>query len=265
MKEKITLTVAVFCAFGVARLPPQEDMLLRAFSRSVRNAYHGDVVRLVLLTDAFLDSAVYRGVFDDIFQHEVVREELLLSRAQAYLSVIKRFGSLSALALQDYDTLVRQRFADVFLSGHDIYVTGRKYAPSMPVNGGVILLNSHLSERCTRFYDSVVNTYRRLPKNTLQWWGDQIALSTVVLQGSRIDTNLPSEVVALGDVRVRFLQRERFNFTPYDVDSGQPVPPNLDDSIKDLLRVSVVIVHFKGPRKHLMLEWAEAIGGTLLS
>lgn len=258
MREKIVLTVAVFCAFGVDRLPKQEDMLLRAFGNSIRKAYEGNAVRLVLLTDGALDHSVYRDVFDEVFEFCVIREELLLSRAQAYLSFVERFGWESPVALLDYDTLVLKRFDHLFLSGQDIYVTTRTYAPSMPVNGGVIMLNNLYPERCYRFYQKVIEVYRGLPKKALQWWGDQIALSSVVFQSRATDPDPPAEILTLRDVRVKFLRREEFNFTPYDVDSGLIVPEALDSSVKKLLQTTVFIAHFKGPRKHLMLEWAES-------
>ncbi len=58
---------------------------------------------------------------------------------------------------------------------------------------------------------------------------------------------------------VRFIPKDVYNFTPYDVDSGLPIPQSLDPAISAHLGRSVSIAHFKGPRKHLMLSYAASL------
>ena len=262
MPEKKQLTVAVFCAFGTTQLAATESGLLKAFCKSVKQAYRNNLARLCLLTDEFLQISPYDGIFDDVIRVPVTRNQLLLSRAEAYLSIIKRFSWDTPLALLDYDILMLKKIDQIFLSQHDVYVTCRNYSENMPVNGGVVMLNNIHPDRCHKFYRQVVETYRSLPAETLQWWGDQLALSHAVFAGRSVDINVVNEVITSGDVRVRLLDRARFNFTPYDVDTGVAIPRSLDQITKMSLLNDVSIAHFKGPRKHLMIEWAKAIEET---
>jgi hypothetical protein len=265
LSAKKDITIAVFCAFGTPHLAAQESALLRAFCSSARRVYSHERARIILLTDEFFEFSSYSALFDEVFRVPVIRDELLLSRAMSYLSLVAQFKWDTPLVLLDYDILILKKIEHVFSSQHDVYVTCRNYAEHMPVNGGVVMLNNVRPSECYRFYREVVDTYRTLPDETLRWWGDQIALSNAVFKGKTVDIDTMSEVLTSSQIRVKLLERMSFNFTPYDVDSGLPVPASLDQRAKERLLNDVFIAHFKGPRKHLMLEWARAIKGVAAS
>jgi len=210
-----------------------------------------------LLTDAFLDAGLYDDFFSEIRGLPVDRSKLLLSRAEAYLGIVNSHDWGTPLALLDYDVLLLQSIGDLFEGGDDIFLTDRPYSKDMPINGGVIFLNNKNPKNSSEFYKLVVDIYRGLPSEQLSWWGDQVALSRAVYSGQVVK---PNTDVTSSSWRAKLLPREVYNYTPYDVDSGTEIPPVISDDVTALLRSFVKIAHFKGPRKHLMLEWGRAIG-----
>ncbi len=254
--DRYALTVCVFCAFGARHLPDFERRLLLTFVRSIRRVYRNSV-KVILLTDKLLDTGLYDDVFSETRGLPVDRSKLLLSRAEAYLSVVNTHDWSTPLALLDYDVLVLQSIGDVFEGDDDVFLTDRAYSKDMPINGGVILLNNKNPKNSSAFYKLVVDIYRSLPSEQLSWWGDQVALSRAVYSGY---VSKPNTQVISSSWRARLLPRETHNYTPYDVDSGTKIPPVISDDVIALLRSFVKIAHFKGPRKHLMLEWGRRIG-----
>jgi hypothetical protein len=250
------ITVAVFCAFARKNLPEQEHSLLRAFVDSIRRNYSTDAY-IILLTDDNLDEQIYRPMFNEIRRFRVIQSELLLCRSATYHHTIANHHWRTPLVLLDYDILMLKRLDPIFTFNDDIFLTARNYSSSMPVNGGVLILNDPDPAKCRAFYESVLTIYQKLPTDQLQWWGDQISLSNAALAGCKIEDGDVS--VTQSGARVRFIPRAIYNFTPYDVDSGMRIPERLPDSMIAFLSSEVVLAHFKGPRKHLMLALSETL------
>jgi hypothetical protein len=252
-------TVVAFCAFGVTRLSVPEESLLKAFCVSVREAYKTNPIKIILITDEVLDEASLEGLFDEWVRAPVIREELLLSRAKAYLDLVQRFHWETPLLLLDYDILLLKKLDQLFTSEYDVFLTYRDYMKGMPINGGVVMLNNIRPAACVRFYERVVQAYIDLPKNVLQWWGDQMSLSKVALDGAFAETLGQPAILTPDGIRLRLLSRDFYNFTPYDVDSGSAIPDIVDEKTKEHILNNVAIAHFKGPRKHLMLDILRSI------
>jgi len=251
-----SLTIGVFCAFGKKMLPDAESLLLKAFVGSVRLCYGSDA-RIILISDQFLEAAAYAGFVDEVRVCDIDPQRLLLCRARAYSNILKEHDWQSPLAFLDYDILLLKNIDHVFQSAADIFLTARGYSKEMPINGGVLLLNNRDPERCRSFYDHVLCSYECLSPSVMRWWGDQLSLATAVFNES---TPLSQNCIRTrSDAVVSLIPREIYNFTPYDVDSGLPVPAQLDEDTVKLLRDSVAIAHFKGPRKHLMLGFSSLL------
>lgn len=253
--DRFILTICVFCAFGGRDFPSIEKQLLAAFLSSIRRVYGGSA-KIILLTDATLQADLYEKVFSEVRVVRVDREKLLLSRALAYSSVISEHDWSTPLAFLDYDVLVLRQINDVFNYGDDVFVTDRPYSREMPINGGVIFLNNRNPLSSSAFYNTVVEIYKSLPWEQLAWWGDQIALSRAVYAHA---VSISSDRVVSSSWRVRILPRACYNYTPYDIDSGLDIPRTLSDDVLATVRCTAKIAHFKGPRKHLMLELAQRL------
>jgi len=250
------ITVAVFCAFARKNLPEQEHRLLCAFVDSIRRRYRTDA-HIILLTDDRLDEQLYRPMFNEIRRFRINQSELLLGRSATYHHTVTNHHWRTPLVLLDYDILMLKRLDSIFTFNEDVFLTARNYSSSMPVNGGVLILNDRDPDKCRAFYESVLTIYQKLPSDQLQWWGDQVSLSNAALAGCTIQDGDVS--VTQSGARVRFIPKTIYNFTPYDVDSGMQIPERLPDSMIVFLRSEVVLAHFKGPRKHLMLALSETL------
>lgn len=250
------VTVAVFCSFSQATLFDNEHRLLIAFVQSVRRQYQNSA-KILLLTDEYLTLDTYRLVFDDIRRFPIDKERLLLGRCVAYHHTIVTHDWLTPLIFLDYDILMLKPLDFFSTLKEDIFLTARPYAPSMPINGGVLMLNNLQPSKGIKFYESVLANYRALNGNTVRWWGDQISLSIAAMNDARV---VGSDVLlSKSGALVRLLPRVIYNFTPYDVDSGVSVKSELDQDTLRHLKSNVVLAHFKGPRKHLMVTLAASI------
>lgn len=252
------ITIGVYCSFGRRILPEFEHQILSAFARSVRRVY-GRAAQVILLTDEFLDVKNYIAVFDQIRQRQVDREKLLLDRCQAYQEVLSSHHWQTPIIFLDYDILLLKRLDSIFSAEEDVFLTARDYSKSMPINGGVLLFNNKRPDHCAMFYSAVFEIYRRLSADHLKWWGDQLSLSSAVLNNGVLES---SNVIRTDSgATVRLIPREVYNFTPYDLDSGKAVPEEIEPVIVDYLTQKVTIAHFKGPRKHLMLSYERMLQG----
>jgi hypothetical protein len=165
------ITIGVYCAFGAACLPIAEGEIFKAFIASVRRIYSAEA-RVVLLTDEMLDFRRYEELVDEIHARPTTRQELLLDRARAYQEFVESHDWRTPVAFLDYDVLLLRRLDEVFAFEEDIFLTRRKYFASMPINGGVLMLNNRRPNQCKSFYSAVLREYTQLPVDQLNWWGD---------------------------------------------------------------------------------------------
>lgn len=126
------------------------------------------------------------------------------------------------------DCLVNRDPAPLFDGSFDIMVTSRQHE-RWPINTGAVYIHASTVARMAAMYG------RMAKRCGHQWGDDQIEIARM----------LGPVPVSHGDyhsagLRVRFAPMKRFNDTP-----------------KALEQVSdAYIVHFKGPRKHMVADWA---------
>jgi hypothetical protein len=136
----------------------------------------------------------------------------------------------------------------------------RKY----PINGGLLVFDNP-GASALAIYQSVVERYAACSPDDMRWWGDQISLFEVL--ASYRDNLLSCKPFEFNDVLVIPASTERHNWTPHDMDVS---PATLWSNF--FLTSSLVaefnkraIVHFKGPRKHLMMQYARCLYGDDLT
>ena len=254
--NSLKLTVAIFCSYNQKNIPGHEIELLRLCISSIKKAYE-ERVNITLITDDQLDLSLARNWGLSVQIAAVDSSQLLLYRTRAYLKLLREHDWKTPVALLDYDILMLRHLDALFNHSEDIFVTGRNYSKTMPINGGVVIFNNRNPNACLNFYELVARNYERLPIEQLQWWGDQLSLATTIFSNPK--SLGPDVIISSSGSSVRLIPRNVYNYTPYDVDSGIAIPKSLDNDTHRYLLNSVVLAHFKGPRKHLMTSFGRSL------
>jgi len=247
--------VVTFCSYGQRNLDDPESRVFAIFRESVKRALRTRD-RIVLLTDYLLDCGSIGIEEANAMRAEIQTNELLYCRAKMYLDFLRTYTWQQPVALLDYDTVIVRDYTKIFACDEDVLVTLRPYSKQMPINGGVVLLNNKNPDRVIRFYDDVVSCYGsyRGKVKDWAWWGDQLSLHEAIRRDGKA-TSKETGVTRSG-ASVRFLPREIYNYTPYDVDNIKTIPLRLESpELEACMKAN--IVHFKGPRKHLMTDLHE--------
>ena len=250
------ITFATFAAYGAGQLPDETIEQISLHTWSIRKS-HGPEATTVLLTDDILSDERVLKQFDIVRRRPVAKSTLLLDRARHYREFLDAHDWKSHIALLDFDILVMKDIHPIFSGAADLYVTIRAWNKTMPINGGVIFLEQGRADACRRFYADVLSSYEGITPKYKAWYGDQRALMIAATTGAK---NVgPDQTKTRSGAVVGFVARDEYNFTPYDVDSGQEIlaAPSAQEIeyFKDH-----TILHFKGPRKHLMHIIALAAG-----
>ena len=252
----MSVTFATFAAYGVPQYGDETIEQLVLFTSSIRKS-HGREASIVLLTDEALADQRVLQLFDVVRRRPVAKTTLLMDRTRHYRELLESHDWQSNIALLDFDILVMKDLGPVFSHQADVYLTARMWNEGMPINGGVIFLEKTRPDACRRFYEDVLNIYEKVPAEHLSWYGDQIALKHAVMtEAAQIK---PGLIQTRSGAVAGIVPREEYNFTPYDVDSGQDIPQVPDPAEVDAFK-NRPILHFKGPRKHLMSIVAKAAG-----
>lgn len=147
--------------------------------------------------------------------------------------------------------------------GNGLLMTYRNH-PSMPFCSDLLLARRGSRENAGVFLSNVVRTMQWLPQEIQASWADQIALALNIgaLQPCEYD-GLPHYGSRIKDFVVQ--PGDDWLYTPNDFfssKSSHTIGQNLNDvrSRADLLNLinSKIAIHFKGNRKHLMIELALA-------
>ena len=206
----------------------QLDLLRRSLDRSMPDA------ELVLLTDAEteLESMNPRIIVD---RGASVTDGIMLARMRAQREYLDRAPD-GPIFFLDADMLVLSALLSV-LDDCDMAVTVRQ-DPEMPINGGFLAVGALARQRAGAFLDETLRIYVEEYDDRAAWFGDQLALASVV-GAQRCLSNIGGVVEAAG-ARIRLLPCERYNRSP-------------DHAVEYLRRSrEIVIMHFKGARKRFM-------------
>jgi hypothetical protein len=211
--------------------------MLDLLFRSARLFHRG--ARCTLLTSP---TTVVAGLSGRVRRVDVPVDHarLMLSRARAQLAHVEASDFTRPLVLLDSDILLRASMQPLFADDFDVAVTWRPSA-SMPINGGLLVLNNRRPEAVRAFCRRFVACYaaRHSADGNDRWYGDQHALREIV--GLTARELHRTEHVMRDGCRIRLLPCDQWNFSP----------DNRLAAIADGLPDKVVL-HFKGQRKRLM-------------
>ncbi len=224
--------------------------MLDLLYRSARLAHPG--AACTLLTDPTTRVAGIRGNvrrFDQPIDHSA----LMLSRSRAQRAYVETSPLDRPMVLLDSDILLNGSLQGLFDADFDVGVTWRA-SRTMPINGGLIVLNNRRPEVARAFVRRFVDLYEKVhtADTNASWYGDQLALRDVV--GMTHEEMNGRDVVERDGCRIKLLPCDVYNFSP----------DNKLAAIRDGLPTKVVL-HFKGQRKQLMdpfwstfLQWRES-------
>jgi len=250
----MSIVFGTFAAYGTPLLADEAVEQLILHTASIRHS-HGANAKTLLFTDEILTDPRVLPLFDIVRRRSVTRETLLRDRASHYREYLDEHDWLSHICFLDFDILVMHDVHSAFSGEADLYITMRNWSKDMPINGGVIFLEKGKAEACKRFYDDTLFFYDRIKQEHLAWFGDQLALKYALLVDAehlRVDL-----IKTRSGALVGVVPRNAYNYTPYDVDTGQAVPQSMQPGEIAFFRERPIL-HFKGPRKHLMRAIAEA-------
>jgi hypothetical protein len=217
--------------------------MLEMLFRSAR-VFHRNAI-CTLLTDrqtniAKLSTRFQRRNF--LIDHQA----LMLSRALAQFEYVHQFDFSHPLLLIDSDILVNGSMASVFDIDFDVGLTWRKNK-TMPINGGLIVLNNRRPEVVRNFFGHFISIYRTAYSDSenSRWYGDQLALRDLI--NLNLEDFSDEKIIMVNGCRVLLLSCDVYNFSPKN---------KYNEICSDLSEK--VILHFKGERKRLMAHFWKA-------
>jgi hypothetical protein len=238
------LLVATFFSYqGI--IPRAEYELLKLFVLNFKENYPEALI--IILTDSKSAKYLKDIVGCTIEEHDIDPAKLLLCRTKIYLNLVKRNVG-KRLLLVDYDIFPFIKID--WPSDIDLAYTIREKAKRQPINGGVILVNS--SEKSVKYFEDLVSSFENLSNDDHRWWGDQIAVWSLISSSKRED-----DIIYYKDLKIKIFDSELYNWTPHDMQVEEKVlEDNFFLTLTDTAEYkNKVFVHFKGPRKHLMNQY----------
>jgi len=164
--------------------------------------------------------------------------KLMLERTNAQLRHVLNSSFTSPIVILDSDILLNDSLSPIFKNEFDVAVTWRANE-SMPINGGILMLNNIRPEITKRFFDRFAKVYREKYADKAAWFGDQFALRDCV--GMSLANLAEKKMVEVDGCRILLLPCDVYNFSPEN---------QYKEICSDLSGKTVL--HFKGERKRLM-------------
>lgn len=213
------------------------DMLFR----SVR-IFHAQS-RCTLLSNPETRVDGIRAPFDK-FNLQVNHSALMLSRSEAQLAYLQAQDFSQPLVFIDSDILINAALTPLFEEDFDVALTWRQ-SSTMPINGGLIILNNRRPEIAKKFFRDFVEIYRKNYADQGAWYGDQLAMRDLV--GLNHRQMQQASLIHIQDCRVLLLSCDIYNFSPEN---------NFNSIVNRPIEKAVL--HFKGERKRLMSAFWDA-------
>lgn len=243
-------------------IPRLELEALYIFISSIRKNYPDSEV--VIITD-HQSASFFRAQDLNVFSVEVKQQTLLLDRVRAYKKLMEKFDQETLFVFMDFDMILLKRF-DFLDKSFDCAYTVRPHLKQQPINGGLAVYRN--TEKGLAVISRVIKCYEALPTEQKRWWGDQISISSLLLE---THSSLQPGLRSLRDGEILLLDAATYNWTPHDFDVSiatlsknlfidRPLKEWINDEFSDKF-----IVHFKGPRKHLQYQfWRQLLSSKQL-
>jgi hypothetical protein len=238
----------VFFSYN-GKIPAIEYELLQSFAFRLKSIH--PEARLVILSDPSTAKFLTKVGFE-VFMGQVSRETLLLDRLKIFRAFLEMAADNSYVVLIDYDIILNRKLTITDRVDFDVAYTFRNRARSFPLNGGLVGARANIASR--DFFAKVLEAYASLSPDKLPWWGDQIGVWEVASQWI---SEPASGIFKVGPTALLLLDAEEYNWTPFDMDVSPTTLTNnmfLSDDLAALCAEKAV-VHFKGPRKHLQIQY----------
>ncbi len=202
---------------------------------------HDPLARLVVLTDALTDmSGLPPGVAYHRYEldlHRIMYERMRVQTAWLAQSDFRR-----PMVLIDTDTLVTGELAPLFAQDFDLGFTWRRN-DDMPVNGGVIFVNTRRPEASRKAFADILAIYRDRYLEVEDWFGDQYAIQAFL--GVTCSEIYAATTLSCGEAVIMLFPCSRYNYSP------RTLPMNVGRP-EDAL-----IYHFKGNSRIQMRPFFE--------
>ena len=183
----------------------------------------------------------------DIIRYELDPRQPMLSRSSAWLAYLR--AARGHTVFLDSDLLISGDLSHVFAADFAVALTYRAGDSKWPINAGVNFAHGDNLAAAAAFHEIWLREYRTEHQGQGVWGGDQDALRELfaAVDFARAD----SFGWRLGDIDIRFLPCERYNFsTSYKHEMNGHYPDAL-------------VLHFKGTRKPYMFPyWRKHIRPT---
>jgi hypothetical protein len=211
---------------------------------------------IILLTD-YETKLRNEAIFDEIIRETVDIKIPMYERMRLQKNYLNSKYFDNHTIFVDTDVIFNKNIMDVFLESYDIGLTFRTNMDLMPYNGGVIFAKYDNDKKAAKFFEMVLDTYHKLekepfiryiyPEGIRNWWGDQLALASLVGRLS-LSQKMVSRII-FEDIRVKLYPSFYYNFT---------LEPDIEYSYTDL--AEKYIIHFKGNRKQFMDDYIRFLG-----
>lgn len=243
-------------------IPKLELEALYIFISSVKKNYPN--AEVVVITDN-QSTSFFKSQGLKVFSVEVKQQTLLLDRVRAYKKLMEEFNKETLFAFMDFDMILMKRF-NFLEERFDCAYTVRPHLKQQPINGGLAVYRN--TKQGLEIISRVIDCYEALPAEQKRWWGDQISISTLLME---THSSLQPGLHSISQGKVLLLDAVSYNWTPHDFDASvstlvknlfidRPLKEWMTDESSDKF-----VVHFKGPRKHLQYQfWKQAQSSKLL-
>ncbi len=210
--------------------------------------FHPDA-KCVLLTDLETPDPGLENV--KMIRYEVDPQEPVRSRLKALILYLESIDEKTPVVFSDYDMIFQKNIENLFEESFDIAFTYRKgeteeipadqeYYP-YPINAGLFLIHPDRHQQALVFLKAVERFFEKNYPDYMVWSGEQISINQFI-GVKNIHQSYPNSI-QIGTTTIQLFPAAEYNYTVGGSAFLLDYQPNK------------AILHFKGPRKQLMLEY----------
>lgn len=211
--------------------------------------------RVIILTDhefALEQKINHDRVF--VVRLDVKQEEPMFERVFSMASYVRSVSFCNPVIFLDIDAFLIHPVSSLFKSDFDVGLTHRHIVGQMPINEGVIFVNSLDKDAVSRFFDSYLASYLvaekcekvgKIYQDIRRWRGGQLAINSAAGGFQFYSTSL---MVSEYGTRIAYLPCSKYNLSQID-----------EREVNRELRNRCCILHLKGNRK----GWIERLKASL--
>ena len=205
--------------------------------------------RCILLTDRETPDPGLKNV--EMIRYDLNPKEPVSSRLKALIRYLESINEKTPVVFSDYDMIFQKNIENLFEKSFDIAFTYRKgeteerstdqeYYP-YPINAGLFLIHPDGRQQALDFLKAVERFFEKNYPDYKVWSGEQISINQFI-GAKNIHQSYPNPI-HIGKTTILLFPAAEYNYTVGGSAFLLDYQPNK------------TILHFKGPRKQLMLEY----------